>query len=91
MLKIGICGFGTVGQSFVDHIVSHNDKIRSNISKDFDIDVIADRSIDKKEYPSGIKITKNYAQTHSIVMRSKTGTIRHINGEHNFLIKKLDY
>jgi fructose-1,6-bisphosphatase class II len=29
----------------------------------------------------GIKITKNYAETHSIVMRSKTGTIRHINGE----------
>jgi len=26
----------------------------------------------------GIKITKNYAETHSIVMRSKTGTIRHI-------------
>ena len=39
----------------------------------------------------GIKITKNYAETHSIVMRSKTGTIRHINSEHNFLIKKLDY
>ena len=39
----------------------------------------------------GIKITKNYAQTHSIVMRSKTGTIRRINGEHNFVIKKLDY
>jgi fructose-1,6-bisphosphatase class II len=39
----------------------------------------------------GIKITKNYAETHSIVMRSKTGTIRHINGEHNFLKKKLDY
>ena len=39
----------------------------------------------------GIKITKNYAETHSIVMRSKTCTIRHINGEHNFLIKKLDY
>ena len=39
----------------------------------------------------GVKITKNYADTHSIVMRSKTGTIRHINGEHNFLIKQLDY
>ena len=39
----------------------------------------------------GVKITKNYAETHSIVMRSKTGTIRHINGEHNFLTKKLDY
>ena len=39
----------------------------------------------------GIKITKDYAETHSIVMRSKTGTIRHINGEHNFNIKKLEY
>ena len=39
----------------------------------------------------GIKITKNYAETHSIVMRSKTGTIRHINGEHNFDIKQLEY
>ena len=39
----------------------------------------------------GIKITKNYAETHSIVMRSKTGTIRHINGEHNFDINQLEY
>ena len=39
----------------------------------------------------GIKITKNSAETHSIVMRSKTGTIRHINGEHNFDIKQLEY
>ena len=39
----------------------------------------------------GIKINKNYAETHSIVMRSKTGTIRHINGEHNFDIKQLEY
>ena len=59
MLKIGICGFGTVGQSFVDHMVSHSKKIRSNVAKDFDINIIADRSIDKKEYPSGIKVTKN--------------------------------
>ena len=59
MLKIGICGFGTVGQSFVDHIVSHSEKIRSNVSNDFDINVIADRSIDKKVYPSGIRVTKN--------------------------------
>ena len=39
----------------------------------------------------GIKITKDYAETHSSVMRSKTGTIRHINGEHNFNIKQLEY
>jgi len=38
----------------------------------------------------GVKITKNYAETHSIIMRSTTGTIRHINGEHNFNIKKLE-
>ena len=42
MLKIGICGFGTVGQSFVDHMVSHSKKIRSNVAKDFDINIIAD-------------------------------------------------
>ena len=34
---------------------------------------------------------EKYAETHSIVMRSKTGTIRHINGEHNFNIKQLEY
>ena len=39
----------------------------------------------------GIKNTKDYAETHSILMRSKTGTIRHINGEHNFNIKQLEY
>ncbi len=39
----------------------------------------------------GVKITKNYAETHSIIMRSKTGTIRHINGEHNFDIKQIEH
>ena len=59
MLNIGICGFGTVGQSFVDHIVCHNEKIRSNVSKDFSITIIADRSIDKKNHPSDINVTKD--------------------------------
>ncbi len=39
----------------------------------------------------GININKNFATTHSIVMRSKTGTIREIDGKHNFDIKQLNY
>jgi fructose-1,6-bisphosphatase II len=29
----------------------------------------------------------NRAQTHSIVMRSQTGTVRHVEADHNFNIK----
>jgi len=39
----------------------------------------------------GVKTNKFMGETHSIVMRSKTGTVRHIVGNHNFNIKKLDY
>ena len=39
----------------------------------------------------GVKTNKFMGETHSIVMRSKTGTVRHIIGNHNFNIKKLDY
>ena len=39
----------------------------------------------------GININKKFAETHSIVMRSKTGTIRQIDGKHNFDITQLDY
>lgn len=59
MLKIGICGYGTVGQSLVDHVLSYNKKIRLNVSSDFTIARIADRSIDKKEYPRDISVTKD--------------------------------
>jgi homoserine dehydrogenase len=59
MLKIGICGYGTVGQSLVDHVLSYNKKIRLNVSSDFAIARIADRSIDKKEYPRDITVTKD--------------------------------
>ena len=59
MLKIGICGYGTVGQSLVDHVLSYNKKIRLNVSSDFTIARIADRSIDKKEYPRDITVTKD--------------------------------
>tara|TARA_B110000467_G_C18228401_1_gene427211 strand:+ start:65 stop:1021 length:957 start_codon:yes stop_codon:yes gene_type:complete len=39
----------------------------------------------------GVKTNKFTGETHSIVMRSKTGTVRHIVGNHNFNIKKLDF
>jgi fructose-1,6-bisphosphatase II / sedoheptulose-1,7-bisphosphatase len=39
----------------------------------------------------GVKTNKFTGETHSIVMRSKTGTVRHIVGNHNFNIKKLEY
>jgi fructose-1,6-bisphosphatase II / sedoheptulose-1,7-bisphosphatase len=32
----------------------------------------------------GVRRRSNGAVTHSIVMRSKSGTIRHITAEHNF-------
>ena len=48
MVKIGVCGFGTVGQSFVEHILSYHEKISKNSGKDFVISIIADRSVDKK-------------------------------------------
>jgi len=59
MLKIGICGYGTVGQSVVDHALSHHDIIKSNISDDFEISLIADRSIEKKEHPPSIEVTSD--------------------------------
>ena len=39
----------------------------------------------------GVKTNKFLGETHSIVMRSKTGTVRHIVGNHNFNIKNLEY
>lgn len=39
----------------------------------------------------GVKTNKFMGETHSIVMRSKTGTVRHIVGNHNFNLKKLEY
>ena len=59
MLKIGICGYGTVGQSFVEHLRVHDDKIKSSVSEEFEIALIADRSIDKKEYNKDIAVTKD--------------------------------
>ena len=36
----------------------------------------------------GVKRKGQFAQTHSLVMRSLSGTVRHIEAEHNFNFKK---
>ena len=57
MIKIGICGFGTVGQSLVEHLSDHKDHIINKTSVEFEIAYIADRSIHKKTYPKNINVT----------------------------------
>ena len=52
MIKIGVCGFGTVGQSFVDHVLAYQDKIIKNCGREICISIIADRSIEKKKFKS---------------------------------------
>ena len=52
MIKIGVCGFGTVGQSFVDHVLAYQDKIIENCGREICISIIADRSIEKKKFKS---------------------------------------
>ena len=66
MLRIGICGYGTVGQSFIEHLRVHSDKIQSNVSEEFEISLIADRSIDKKEYNKDIAVIKDALEMASI-------------------------
>lgn len=50
MIKIAVCGFGTVGQSFVNHVLAYQDKIIKNCGRDICISIIADRSIEKKKF-----------------------------------------
>ena len=59
MIKIGLCGLGTVGKSFVEHIDESYNLIKNKIGTDFQITAIADRSIRKKKYKDGIKITED--------------------------------
>ena len=60
MIKIGVCGFGTVGQSFVDHVLAYQDKIIENCGREICISIIADRSIEKKKFKSeGIQFTSD--------------------------------
>ena len=57
MIKIGICGFGTVGQSLVKHLTDHRNLIVNKTSSDFKIACIADRSIHKKVYPKNVCVS----------------------------------
>ena len=50
MLKIAVCGLGTVGKSFVDHFIKYQDLISKNCGQEIEIAIIADRSIDKKKF-----------------------------------------
>jgi homoserine dehydrogenase len=50
MIKIGVCGFGTVGQSFVNHVLAYKEKIIKNCGRDVCISIIADRSIERKKF-----------------------------------------
>ena len=50
MLKIAVCGLGTVGKSVVDHFLNYNDLISKNCGQQIEISIIADRSIDKKKF-----------------------------------------
>ena len=50
MLKIAVCGLGTVGKSFVDHFLNYKDLISKNCGQQIEISIIADRSIDKKKF-----------------------------------------
>ena len=60
MIKIGVCGFGTVGRSFVDHVLAYQDKIIENCGREICISIIADRSIEKKKFKSeGIQFTSD--------------------------------
>ena len=48
------------------------------------IDHLGDRGITMRRFPNG-------AVTHSIVMRSKSGTVRYVEGHHNFAVKRPVY
>ena len=37
----------------------------------------------------GVLINENIAHTHSVVMRSKTGTLRYVNASHNLDVKDI--
>ena len=41
MLKIAVCGLGTVGKSFVDHFIQYQDLISKNCGQEVEIAIIA--------------------------------------------------
>ena len=63
MLKIAVCGLGTVGKSFVDHFLNYQDLISKNCGQQIEITIIADRSINKKSLSM---IALNFLQIFSV-------------------------
>ena len=61
MINIGICGLGTVGQSFLEHIVKFEDKIRVNVNTNFRVSHVADLDIESKNLHGLNIITTNNA------------------------------
>ena len=61
MLKIGICGLGTVGQSTLDHIIKFKNEIRSNVTVDFELSHVADLDVSSKNLHDLNLITSNDA------------------------------
>lgn len=56
MVKIGICGLGTVGQSTLEHLIKYKNMIRPNTAADFEVTHVADLDVESKEM-FGAKIT----------------------------------
>ena len=52
MVKIGICGLGTVGYSSLEHIIKYKNQIRSNVTSDFELTHAADLLIKSKDLGS---------------------------------------
>ena len=63
MIKIGICGLGTVGKSSLEHIIQYKNEIRSNVSTDFEVSHVADLTIKSKDLSNLDVITSNDAMS----------------------------
>lgn len=61
MIKIGICGLGTVGQSSLEHIIKFKNEIRSNVNVDFEVSHVADLAIESKKLTNHNIIATNNA------------------------------
>ncbi len=66
----------------------------ANAHKKFSVDemargevMFAATGVTSGAFLRGVRRTANGAVTHSTVMRSKTGTVRYIEGHHNFVVK----
>ena len=71
----------TYGQIKIDKVYETNDLASGEV-------MFAATGVTDGTFLKGVLIKNDYATTHSVVMRSKTGTIRYINANHNLNIKK---